>query len=83
MAETRKIFVLDTSVVIHDPQCIQTFGDNDVVVPLALISEIDGFKTGEDQKGFNAREFSRETAGQIVKFTGAKGMNPEEMEIMD
>lgn len=59
MSETRKIFVLDTSVVIHDPQCIQTFGDNDVVVPLALISEIDGFKTGEDQKGFNAREFSR------------------------
>lgn len=59
MGETRKIFVLDTSVVIHDPQCIQTFGDNDVVVPLALISEIDGFKTGEDQKGFNAREFSR------------------------
>jgi PhoH-like ATPase len=59
MGETRKIFVLDTSVVIHDPQCIQTFGDNDIVVPLALISEIDGFKTGDDQKGFNAREFSR------------------------
>ncbi len=31
----------------------------------------------------NAREFSRETAGQIVKFTGAKGMNPEEMEILE
>jgi PhoH-like ATPase len=59
MGEMRKIFVLDTSVVIHDPQCIQTFGDNDIVVPLALISEIDGFKTGDDQKGFNAREFSR------------------------
>jgi PhoH-like ATPase len=59
MSEARKIFVLDTSVVIHDPQCIQTFGDNDIVVPLALISEIDGFKTAEDQKGFNAREFSR------------------------
>jgi hypothetical protein len=31
----------------------------------------------------NAREFSRETAGQILKFTGAKGMNPEEMEILE
>lgn len=31
----------------------------------------------------NAREFSRETAGQIVKFTGAKGMNPEDMEILE
>lgn len=59
MSDVRKIFVLDTSVVIHDPNCIKTFGDNDIVIPLALISEIDGFKTGEDQKGFNAREFSR------------------------
>ncbi|MFA5834523.1 MAG: T9SS type A sorting domain-containing protein [Bacteroidota bacterium] len=31
----------------------------------------------------NAREFSRETAGQLIKFTGAKGMNPEEMEIFE
>lgn len=59
MGDVRKIFVLDTSVVIHDPQSINTFGDNDVVVPLAVISEIDMFKTGDDQKAFNAREFSR------------------------
>lgn len=59
MGDARKIFVLDTSVVIHDPQSINTFGDNDVVVPLAVISEIDMFKTGDDQKAFNAREFSR------------------------
>jgi len=59
MGEVRKIFVLDTSVVIHDPHSIYTFGDNDVVVPLAVISEIDLFKTGDDQKAFNAREFSR------------------------
>ncbi len=31
----------------------------------------------------NAREFSRETAGQLIKFTGPKGMNPEEMEIFE
>ncbi|NUN70340.1 MAG: T9SS type A sorting domain-containing protein [Bacteroidetes bacterium] len=30
-----------------------------------------------------AREFSRETAGQLLKFTGGKGMNPEEMEIFE
>lgn len=59
MGDVRKIFVLDTSVVIHDPQSIHTFGDNDVVIPLAVISEIDMFKTGDDQKAFNAREFSR------------------------
>jgi len=59
MGDVRKIFVLDTSVVIHDPQSINTFGDNDVVIPLAVISEIDMFKTGDDQKAFSAREFSR------------------------
>ncbi|MCB9496453.1 MAG: PhoH family protein [Fibrobacteria bacterium] len=59
MADARKIFVLDTSVVIHDPHSIYTFGDNDVVIPLAVISEIDMFKGGDDQKAFNAREFSR------------------------
>lgn len=55
----KKIFVLDTSVIIHDPDAIQHFGDNDLVIPLAVIAEVDGFKTGNDQKGFNAREFSR------------------------
>ena len=55
----RKIFVLDTSVIIHDPKAIFYFGKNDVIIPLGLISEIDGFKSGNDQKAYNAREFSR------------------------
>jgi len=54
-----KIFVLDTSVVIHDPLALGQFGEHDLVIPLAVLSEVDMFKIGEDQKAFHAREFSR------------------------
>lgn len=54
-----KIFVLDTSVVLHDPVALAQFGEHDLVVPLAVLSEVDLFKNGEDQKAFHAREFSR------------------------
>ena len=60
MSDARKIFVLDTSVVIHDPKVLSQFGDNDLVVPFAVLSEVDTFKAGEDQKAFHAREFSRQ-----------------------
>lgn len=59
MSEKVKTFVLDTSVIIHDPEAVYQFGEHNIVVPLAVISEVDGFKTGNDQKGYNAREFSR------------------------
>ncbi len=57
--ENNKIFVIDTSVIIHDPHAILQFGEHDIVIPLAVISELDGFKNGNDQKAFNARDFSR------------------------
>lgn len=59
MQEQTKIFVLDTSVIIHDPEAPFNFGEHDIVVPLAVIIEVDGFKSGNDQKAYNAREFSR------------------------
>lgn len=40
----RKIFVLDTNVLIHDPYCIYKFEDNEVVVPIFVIEEIDKLK---------------------------------------
>ena len=55
----KKTFILDTSVVIHDPYAIFKFDENNIVVPFALLSEIDSFKSGNDQRGFHAREFSR------------------------
>jgi PhoH-like ATPase len=57
---SEKIFVLDTSVVLHDPVALAQFGEHDLVIPLAVLSEVDTFKTGENQKAFHAREFSRQ-----------------------
>lgn len=55
----KKVFVLDTNVILHDYNCIHSFGDNDVVVPITVLEEIDNFKRGQDQIHYNAREFIR------------------------
>lgn len=59
MARKPKIFVLDTNVILHDASCINQFQENDIVIPLAVIEEIDHFKRGSQVINFNAREFVR------------------------
>jgi PhoH-like ATPase len=54
-----KIFVLDTNVLIHDPRAIHAFSDNDIVIPFAVIEEIDDQKRCQDEIGRNARMVSR------------------------
>ncbi len=63
--KTPKIFVLDTNVILHDATCIHQFQDNDIVIPLAVIEEIDHFKRGNQVINLNAREFAR-TLDQIT-----------------
>lgn len=60
MAEKKKIFVLDTNVLLHDYKSIYTFGNNDVVLPIIVLEELDKFKKGNDLINFQAREFVRE-----------------------
>jgi PhoH-like ATPase len=55
----RKLFVIDTNVILHDYNCINNFQNNDIIVPISVIEEIDRFKTGHDQIHYNAREFTR------------------------
>jgi PhoH-like ATPase len=55
----RKIFVLDTSVILYDHTAIRNFKDNDVVIPITVLEELDNFKKGNDTKNFAAREFIR------------------------
>lgn len=55
----KKIFVLDTNVLLHDPKSIFSFEDNDVVIPIVVIEELDKFKKGVDEVGRNARQVSR------------------------
>ena len=58
-----KTYVLDTNVLLHDPQAIHKFQDNTVIVPLTVFEEIDRFKKEQSETGRNARQISREIDG--------------------
>lgn len=55
----RKIFVLDTSVILYNHDAINNFEDNDVAIPITVLEELDDFKKGNDNINFEAREFIR------------------------
>lgn len=54
-----KVYVLDTNVLIHDPQALGNFADNVVVIPYTVIGELDQLKMRQDARGAAAREVSR------------------------
>lgn len=56
---TKKIFVLDTNVIISDPKAIFNFDEHDIVVPIVVIEELDKFKKDMNQVGLSARAFAR------------------------
>ena len=62
-----KAFVLDTNVVLHDATCIRQFQENDIIIPIAVIEEIDHFKRGSQVINLNAREFARTLDGLTGK----------------
>ena len=55
----KKIFVLDTNVILHDSSCIHQFEENDLVLPIVVLEELDRFKKGNDTLNVQAREFVR------------------------
>ncbi|BBH21245.1 hypothetical protein Back11_25900 [Paenibacillus baekrokdamisoli] len=55
----KKIFVLDTNVLLHDPQAIFAFEDNEIIIPAVVLEEIDSKKRLADELGRNARHVSR------------------------
>lgn len=59
MAKKKKIFVLDTSVLLHDHQSITNFEKHDVAIPITVLEELDNFKVGNDTKNFTARAVIR------------------------
>ena len=54
-----KVFVIDTSVLLHDHNAIKSFEDNRVAIPITVLEELDTFKVGNDTKNFEARECIR------------------------
>ena len=55
-----KIFILDTNIILHDFMAVRKFQDNDIVIPVAVLEELDKFKKGNDNLSYNARGFMRE-----------------------
>jgi len=55
----KKTFVLDTNVLLHNSNCVEAFADNTVVIPMAVIEELDKFKSNNDELGRNARQVIR------------------------
>ena len=55
----KKIFVLDTSVILYSHDSILNFAEHDVGIPITVLEELDQFKKGNDTKNFEAREFIR------------------------
>lgn len=55
----RKVFVLDTSVILFDHRSIKNFDEHDVAIPITVLEELDNFKKGNDTKNYEAREFIR------------------------
>ncbi len=58
-SEEKKLFVLDTNVILHDSSCIYQFQEHDVIIPITVIEELDKFKKGNDTLNYHAREFLR------------------------
>jgi len=62
-----KHFVLDTNVLLHNPRSLYLFDDNHVVIPFAVLEELDKFKKGNDDVARNAREVIRQLDKLRVK----------------
>ncbi len=56
----KKTFVLDTNILLHNPEALSLFEDNTIVLPITVIEELDKFKTNNDELGRNSRYVIRE-----------------------
>lgn len=68
----QKTYILDTNVLIQAPYALQSFEDNHLVLPLAVLEELDGLKNVEGERGANARQVIRyleslRTAGNLLE----------------
>ena len=74
----RKVFVLDTNVILHDSDCLTHFEEHDVVIPITVLEELDNFKKGNETINFHAREFVRslDTLGGGKIFNSGVNIGP-------
>lgn len=70
---SKKTFVLDTNVLIHDPDAFLNFADNDIVLPIKVIEELDRIKKGDGEIPFSARHALRKI--ESFRDKGENGSN--------
>ncbi len=58
-AQVRRIFVLDTNVLMHDPTAIFRFEEHDIYIPMTVLEELDAGKKGLSESARNVRQVSR------------------------
>ncbi len=56
---TRRIFVLDTNVLMHDPAALFRFQEHDIYLPMVVLEELDASKKGLSEDSRNVRQVSR------------------------
>ena len=83
----KKIFVLDTSVILYNHNSLNSFEDNDVAIPITVLEELDNFKKGNETKNFEAREFIRildklSENGLLQNWVSLSGRNKGKMTVI-
>ncbi len=87
MSASKRIYVLDTNVLMHDPTAIYRFEEHDVFLPMTVLEELDAGKKGTSEVARNARQVSRfineliETNGSEHIERGLKLLRPKELKL--
>jgi len=75
---SRKTYILDTNVLIHDPESIFHFQENEVIIPFEALEELDKLKNRYDQTGQNARQIIRHLGGLVENGCLSEGLQLRE-----
>ena len=73
-SDMKKLFVLDTTVILHDAECIFKFEEHDIGLPITVLEELDRFKKGDGDIHYQARQFLRsldDLTGDAISDGGA------------
>jgi len=79
MVEKTKFFILDTNVILHDSSCLYHFQEHDIIIPMTVLEELDGFKKGHQIINYHARQFVRslDALSSEKLFNGGMRIGPE------
>lgn len=89
MTQSKRIYVLDTNVLMHDPTALFKFEEHDVFLPMMVLEELDNNKKGQTESARNARQVSR-FLNELVVAHGNRGIEggislkrPNELQLRD